>query len=654
MSQPTQPTIPTQRVNDYGNKQIRTGNLAGRRRMGYQSNNNSGLAADFIKQFDERMASPANDGAQYDLVVLNQGQSGLKLTALVVVATPDKKLMPSAPNVLAHHTLLLSATAPVDPIEVQHNVAWAKNRNTTRRLHSFDANDDQMKKVIAEALTRRFPGYTQLSAEASEVPRDISGEDKEALNDFIGVATSASGTVLMLDGIQAWPDFTLKDLQTENGEKAMLGVEISSSFAHVQGVNRYPVRGDIVLTVSESSGTKRDQDQVSGYNSSEGSNRISRIMGFIDLTWSGQQAMFGGMGMNGMMQPQAFYTPQFIITDVATDITQTLPSLFLALASVQALADNQNWKRYLIKQHQEGAAHPVGGGNGKPGVNMRDLGAVGYEVPHPGMNVDPMALLTGAVAQTRAPFPTQGISTDTTMLQMIVNNYINAPVLPISIDIAEAGTSTWVTSALLLAAYGNEQAIALVRGALDLLTDGEFSIRYAQCHGTNGGTAPIMINNNLLVNLGVWRDESYGDRDIRDLDYLSHLALTGASDPEAQANWLSLHTNANIDPWVRLEKVTEIQKSIFMNLRITGRAARVTFNPLALFVLAQCIAGKGFVFDIKDGAAESQGIQRVAAPWLANLANMSNLGASGAFQARHGVRPQGNAMSYMTNSGRGW
>lgn len=626
--------------------------LYARRRMGYQTSQTSGLAGEMIKLFDERMKSPPNDGATYDLVVLNAGQSGLKLSAIVVVATPDKSathLSKEKRNTLAHHTLLLSATAPEEPQKVQHRIEWAKNRTAERSLYSFDGYDEQMKLVISQALAARYPGYAQLSAEASEVPRQITIEDKTTLNDLLANATRAAGTVLVFEGTQELTDFSLAELTQANGDKAMLGVEISTSFAHVRAMNGYPTRGDVVLSVHESLAKKTDEPQ-SSFNSPDAQNRLCRIMGFFDLQWTGaaNQGMmnFGNPMMGGQMA-MPHYTPQFVITDVSTEITETLPALFLALASVQSLSDNQRWKEMLIRQHVEGAAHPVSGT-----MNMRDLGAIGYEVTQPGQQWNPM--MGGAEAQVKQPFPTSGVNHDFNLLNWLVNTYISSSAVPVSIDIAEAGTSTWVTSVLLQAALGNPKANDLIHGALNLLTNGAFAAAYAAHPGSQQGAAPIMYNNNLFVNLGYWHDDAYGDRDIRDLDYLAHLVMTGATDPEAQSNWHNMHSNVNIDPWLRLEKVTDVQKSIFMNMRITGRAARVTFNPVALFVLAQVIASQGFVFDIKDAAANSQGITRIVAPWLQSM-NLGALGNSNAFQTRHQTRQPGVANSYgvgVTNMGR--
>lgn len=632
------------------------GSLVNRRRMGVEQKNTSGLAGEIVKLFDERMKTPLNDGAKYDVLVLQNGQSGLKISAVVIVATPDKTDPLIAGNnnklnVLAHHTLLLSATASAEPVVVNHKLEWTKNRTAERKLFSYDAYDEQMKTVIKQQLAKLYPGYAQLSAENSEIPRNISAEDKETLMDFIANATRAAGTVLIYEGLPGTvADFSLSDLQQQNGDKALLSVEIDSSFAHIQGINKFPVRGDVVLTVNEAMARSKDGDIPSGYNSMDAQNRLSRIMGFIDLTWVGQQyGMMGGFNpmMGGMMPNVSCYAPQFIVTDVSTETTETLPALFLALASLQSLADGQKWKECLIRQHVEGAHHLV-----SSSVNMRDIGVIGYEVQQPSMTMDFNAMLAGMNnAAPKAPFPTQGINHDTALLMSLINTYMNASTLPVSIDIAESGTSTWVTSVLLHSALGNEEATNVIRGALDLLTEGAFSVAYANHPNSQGGKAPLIYNNNMFVNLGYWHDDAYGDRDIRDLDYLSHLALTGSTDPEAQHNWLNLHTNTNIDPWIRLEKVTDIQKSIFTNMVVTGRASRVTINPVVLFVLAQCVSQKGYTFDIKDSNAQNQGVQRIVAPWMANMG--MNLGTSNAFQARHNTRANGVGFGYgVTNSGR--
>lgn len=621
--------------------------VAGRVRRGLQSSNASGLAGEMIKIFDESMKTPPQDGNKYDMMLINAGESGLKISALVFVALPADT---RAPKKLAHHTLLLAATAPVENVRVTHTLEFARNRKVERVLMACDGYDAQMKKVIKESLMRRYPGYEQLSAEASEVPRAILASDTNTLQDLMANATRAAGTILYHEGDPNAEDLVLTDLiDPETKEKTVLGVEINSSFAHQANKVKFPTRADLILTVNEARGmgSNYQKDQQDGYNSLDSSNRISRISGFLDITWTGPQS-FNPTG--GMQQTNIHYSPQFIVTDVDTDVTETLPTLFLALAPLQLLADHGRWKQYLIKQHIEGAAHPVA-----ENKNLRDLGLIGYEVsPTGGYGLDAMAaMLNGGAAAVKAPFPTATLNHDHTMLNMIVNNYIGNNVLPVSFDIPEAGPSTWVTSVLLHAAIGGHDSPAerVMRSALDLLTGGAFTANYKVHPDTNGGKAPLMINNNMLVNLGYWSDPAYGDRDIRDLDYLGYLAMTAAVDPEAQANWHGLHVNTNIDPWLRLEKMTEIQRSIFQNMEIYGRASRVTINPVALFILANIIGQQGFAYELKDNNADTNGIQRMVAPWLPQVS--MNLGQSGAFMTNaHQRQGAGNYIGGITNSGR--
>lgn len=619
----------------------------GRRRHGLQTTNASGLAGEMIKIFDESMKTPPQDGNKYEMLLVNAGESGLKISALVFVALPaDTK----APKKLAHHTLLLAATATMETVVVSHTLEFARNRKVNRTLLPCDGNDDQMKAVVKQALARRYPGFEQLSAEASEVPRTILASDVATLQNLMANATRAAGTVLYHEGDPNAEDVTLQDLvDPETQERTVLAVEINSSFAHQANKVKFPTRADLILTVSESrgyQGQNQQNDQQSGFNSLDASNRISRISGFFDLSWTGPQA-FNPVG--GMQQSNIHYSPQFIVTDVDTDVTETLPTLFLALGSLQTLCDNGRWKQYLLKQHKEGAAHPVA-----ENKNLRDLGLIGYEVPPMGMNgMDAMQQFINGNMAVKAPFPTATLNHDDAFLNMIINNYIGNTVLPVSFDIPESGPSTWVTSVLLHAAIGghNSPAERVMRSALDLLTGGAFSVQYAAHPNSQGGKAPLMINNNMLVNLGFWSDPSYGDRDIRDLDYLGYLAMTAAVDQEAQANWHGLHVNTNIDPWLRLEKMTDIQRSIFQNMEIHGRASRVTISPVALFVFTSIVGQQGFAYELKDNNSETNGIQRMVAPWLPQIS--MGLGQSNAFVTNHQNRQGGgNYIGGITNSGR--
>lgn len=550
-----------------------------------------------VETIDDLSKDVSFQDTRFDYIEMEAGQNSLKISALVVAATPK-----SGEKVVAHHTLILASTG-TRTVGADGNFMGTKYE---RLLVPADGYDKRMRAAVEQRLAAKFPGFTLVTAEASVVPESVNpGNEAEVLN-LASNATIAAAT--MLDNkLNRTNDFTL-----EGAAQANMGVEIKSSFNHAVNLAGLPVRNDVTIEMTDILGgaqTNNTSDELS-YSDAAATSLVSQINGYVDLIYYPSNS--GGFGMQ---QNLYTYVPRFVITNIDSEVTNTLTSLLLALQTTQSLAEQERWQGALLRQHKEGAAHPM------RGMNIRDIGVIGLEVPR-SVNFNPLAALE---EQKPSRFPTNSPAAGDAMAGTLITTYIHPKTLVVSMDVEENGPNTWLTSVFVAAARGDEAADTELFDAADLLTLGNFSKRLAQAGVDRRG---FMINDNALINLGVWNSE-YGLRDIRDWDYLSVFNATGEADPTIIRDFSDQLVNSDVDPWFRLAKNREIIADLVDHVTITGRAARVTVDPVKLFCLSQAVKDAGLVFDVKFGNGQPIGTTRHTASFLNNI--RTGMGSSGAF-----------------------
>lgn len=593
--------------------------LSRRNVIGLRRGVSSEVMRTLVETIDDLSKDVSFQDVKFDYIEMEAGNS-LKISALVVAATSKN------PNdkVVAHHTMILASTG-TRTVGADGNFMGTKYE---RLLVPADGYDKRMREEVAQRLAAKFPGYTQVSAEASVVPESVNPSNEREVLALTSNATIAAATMLQTKLGQI-DDFTLV-----GASQANMGVEIKSSFAHGTNLAGLPVRSDVIIEMTDilaqSQNNQNNNDELS-YSDAAATSLVSQINGYIDMIYYP-----GGNNIGfGVQQNLYTYVPRFVITNMDSEVTNTLPALLLALQTTQALAEQDRWQGALLRQHKEGASHPM------RGVNIRDLGVIGLEVPRT-TNFNPLQQLE----ETKpARFPTASAANGDAMVGTLIQTYIHPKSLVISMDVEENGPNTWLTSIFVAAARGDVNADRELFDAAELLTLGNFSKRLQQ-QGLDG--ARFMINDNALINLGVWNSE-YGLRDIRDWDYLSVFNATGEADPNIIRDFSDQLVNSEVDPMFRLAENRKILTDLVDGVTITGRAARVTVDPGVLFCLSQAVRDAGLVFDVKFGSGAPIGTARHTASFLSNI--RTGLGSSGAFMTGMTRRPGSTGMG-ATSFGR--
>ena len=588
-----------------------TMSISSRHNYGYSRAPTSQAMRSIVEAIDIIAEGEPNQPVAFSYIALDGDKEGLLISALVVTAA--LKTPGTGQKYVAHHTLILAATAKgVTSVEQQ----FGQNLKYERVVVPADAFDAKMRGRVVEAVKQAFPGHLLIDADASVVPVTLDLKSPEAVRNIASNASSAASA--MLSSVVANDGWVIDAQTLENTYQN----EIKASHDHFADLTGLPVRGDVVLEMSELLGKNVNQNNNNGefqYNNAQSKKLITQMLGYIDITSTPPQGgvMFGHNGYNQADQLK-IYTPRLVITNVdSPEVACELPVILQGLATTQALINDNRWVSALIQQHKNGATYT------ENGMNLRDLSVIGLEAP---AMPSPLGY-PQAEAPKPARLPLNSANVNDGILASTIMTYFNNDLL-VSLDVQECGPSSWITAPFAAAARGDQQAIRDLFEASDLLTNGQFTPIYKALCG--GVMKPPMFNDNMYVNLGFY-ESTRGRRDIRDVDYLTVLNGTGDQELDTINDWANLQANAEVDPMFRLSTTRDIQQALFESMVITGRAVRVTVNPLFIHALADAVAAAGLVYDTKIGMAAPQGTSRMIAPYMRNLP--TGLGNAGAFVA---------------------
>ncbi len=608
----------------------RSMNISSRTNYGMSRAATSHAMRAIVEVTDKIAEGEADRPIKYTFIALDGEKEGLLISAYIVVAT-----VKNAGNdalFAAHHTLILGQTAKgVSAVEAQ----WGQGMKYERLVVPADAYDATLRARVVEAVQQQFPGYALIDAEAEVVPADLDLRSEEAVRNIVANATTAAST--MLAGMIADDAWVIDENVLSN---TFLN-EVKVSWGHMADLAAQPVRSDVVLEMSMMTGKNQNTNQQQAefqYNTSQAKRLITQLMGYIDVIYTPLAA--GGFGATANVATTAeelkVYTPRLVLTNIdAPDEAVELPVILQGLGTVQALANNSQWVAALVKQHVNGAEHA------QDGVNIRDISAIGLEVPQ--QLIPGFVMPAEGIRQQRLPLSSANVNE--AAVAAAINTYFR-PDLLVSLDVPECGPSSWITAPFAAAARGDRNAERDIVEAADLLTGGRFSEIYKSTPG--GGINKLIFNDNMYVNLGYYHAWG-GKRDIRDIDYLAVLNMTGDAEMETINDWANLQANDQIDPMFRLTSTREIQSRLFESLTITGRAVRITFNPAFIYALAKAVEEAGLVYETKIGMASPTTTARMVPAYMRGL--QTGLGNAGAFMAQ-GMRRQSPTGAVAGSFGR--
>lgn len=545
--------------------------------------------AEAMKAFaDTAKALLANSHDSYDLQMVNVSKTentNLFCSAIVLVVRHRSNLNAA----LAFHTMLIGDTASelprpqVDINGVRVEQQWVIG----------DAYDDQYRAVVGGIVARQFASTNQqcmFDAEAEVIPAGYDFKDLSLVRATLANALRAAGTVLNSNASN-FKDFSLE------GSAVSLNSTATLAFNQNQQVNAVgePVRTDLSVRFIEVRGQAQQVNPQDGrkasLNSGERQEEVFAVGGFMDLLWDPANPQVGANPYQAAMQqyqqqPQLthLFTPRVVITKMDAKLLNTLPGQLLGLVTTLTLRQNGNWIGAFRRPHTNE-------------FDMRDIGAIGIEA-----NLDKNPSGFGSRIDTRSE------SFTPQQLAALVQAFIR-PNLAISLDVAECGPETWLTSVFLAAARGSVDANEAILSAASLLTNGKFNY---------SGQAVFAENNR--IHMGYYVDKQGIKRDIRDVDHLAIANMFGETDPIQIREWSNTFTRTEYPMDLRLAARRRILESaVGGSVFYTGFAERVTFSGPFLDALEKAVVATGLTIRPVTPFQDMTGPNRSAATWMQNL-----------------------------------
>lgn len=386
-------------------------------------------------------------------------------------------------------------------------------------------------------------------AGALVLPSELSSEEEGFVQKTAYMVTQALFTVMENDvtGVQE----PISVSMVEGGANVTASIDYNP--APVFSAVGLPVRSDIATTLRAAMNTSSQQSLH------EQQLDLTRVDGYIDLIYV--KPPQAGYGQQPITQ---HYYPRYVITQLDSQVDAiTLELQLLALSSAVLVGRQMAWSGQFLPRFNTG------------GVDLRDIGAIGFEVNLTG---DPNA------APDRIPTKSESFGRRE-LLNVLGASIFDAVVY--SLDVDEVGPLAWLTQTFIAAANGNPGAYQAIIDAANNLTNNHFGQLW------QGG--PIAVDDNNRVHLGYYIDQNGQKEDIRRLDYLGMLNLLGDKDLPSFHEWAATFEESQVPLELRLERRSKILKALVPDVRIKGFARRITFTADFIAVLEQAIQNAGLV-----------------------------------------------------------
>jgi len=263
------------------------------------------------------------------------------------------------------------------------------------------------------------------------------------------------------------------------------------------------------------------------------------VNGFVELlpapTNPNAQFQLQQMQMMGQLNPQAMlqfsrrFCPQFVISNTSTGISNSEGPEFqlLAIYAASLIGENYNWHNAFSPRLVDG-------------VDIGDIGAINYEMK---MGMDP-----SDPAARPAKLDTKSSSFTQASLQQLLMAACHDN-FGIALDIEENGLRSWINTMFLLAggatgtsalqlSEGGKAAHAAIIAAANNLTGNTFSTFF-------DASQLITVRDGTRIQGGYYTDAKGVKQDVRNIDMLAVLNLTGGQDPHIVEEWKMINSQVN-------------------------------------------------------------------------------------------------------------
>lgn len=493
------------------------------------------------------LAADGGDESDIKVLILDSQQRGTSLSCVVITAGALR----GTQSYVAAHTLVVEASGGRLP-KLQYNIA---NQQCEITATAGDVFNQAMWEKVKQLVSEHYPTGSEIRhASGTTIPLEMDLGDVDRVRKVLFYAIQAVYTHIEDMTNQPVPTFSVSAFTRQDRVSA----KVDFTPQAIETTTGLPIRSDVAVILNASN-TAVNQADLSPSLGKD----FSRIDGYIDLVY--QQPPRPGFGQPMITQ---HYHPRFVMTNFAPLLEGVnLELLLLALSSSTLLSRNSNYA-------WGGVFRPKYG----PDINLRNIGAIGLEIPQ----------LVGSPDGKGDIINTQASTFTMENLYQLLVTAIH-PNLIYSFDVEENGSLTFIHSIFSAAASGDAGANQMIIEAANRLTDNHFS-RYFQ----NG---PVAVEDNNRVHLGYYTNTKGERRDIREIDTLAVLNMIGKQDPTIPVKWANTFDRVDLPMEQRLDERERILTSLIGagSMRITGYGRRITFNPAFISALSDALINAGLV-----------------------------------------------------------
>lgn len=350
------------------------------------------------------------------------------------------------------------------------------------------------------------------------------------------------------------------DLDFSQVQASTLQTSVQYGQPEIFDVDGNPLRSDLVIALSmQIQGSAEGQIPVVA--------ELTKCRAFIDVVVGPAPGQPNQNPLLAQMNPVFAYTPSVILTQAQCNSLSTRSSALLAAVTSLAVVKDYGWTNYYKPRS-------MGLNAKKAAIDLRDIGAIGYEVNNDG---------TGKFSA----YNTKTADFDDQQLMRILANHFR-PDPTIAIDVQRCGPSSHILASFVGAVNNPAGTEAkLWEAAANKLTGGNFGRIWKQL--TNGQTEAFgTVVGTTFV--GYYEDAD-GKKSLDQIDHIAYLNLTKDTTGKSGELYMStvLLTQENVNS--RLFRRRNLLKRVLgdENVVINDLSDRIVFNPKFLSALLQGI-----------------------------------------------------------------
>lgn len=483
----------------------------------------------------------ADQTFEYTLIPIDVSNNTTLSVSVLVLAVRDKQ----NPNLgVAYHSLIVEAASATEFPQMRMEQIGGQNVEIMRL--ASDAYDPVLIEFVRNEVAKRFPNANLFNTDGTLVTKDVKGDDMDTMWKIAINAAFACSQELEVKA-PGFRDLNLAFVQNDSN------LVIRPTFHQNDTVDvlNHPVRAPIQIDFQAVPQNQNQQQQ-----NVERTSQISRLCAFLDIVWDpevpNQPQAFGAQGWNNQQPNYRRYAARAVITQLESNQLLTTPMQLLALLPALALREGNAWVQAFMPQAKSDARK-----------DWTDIGAIGYEV-----NLENNPNGVGNYIDTKAD---SFISKPENLYRLIGMTFRDGMLL--SLDVPELGGSSWYNGVFAAAAEGNVNANQAIIDAANELTNGAFQAAFPP-------NARVAFDENNRIHLGYYTDDKGNRQDLRRLDYLAVLNLTGdRGDLSAAKDWSDTFVRRDFHIAQRLALRKKIISNLVTDPVFTGYARRVTFTP---------------------------------------------------------------------------